>query len=780
MKLEPKIKEKTWNKRLEDSVRKRWERKNIYKFKPGRKNFSIDTPPPYPSGRPWHIGAAAHYSQIDMVARAARMLGFSVFFPIGIDRNGLPVEIYTEKKYNVKLQDVTRDKFVSLCVNALDDLEAEMIGIMKTMGLSGDFDNYYRTDSEAYRALTQATFIELWNRGLIYIDKRPNNYCIDCGTTIADAEIVYNEVPTELIYVKWKIKDGKDNDEITIATTRPELICSCQVVMVNPGDSRYKGIVGKKAVLPIYNREVPIISHPSVDPAFGSGIVMMCSYGDYSDVRIFRELNLKEIIAIDDKGKMTENAGRYSGLQVTEARKKIIEDLGELIDKKERIMHRTPICDRSKTPIEIIPMNEFYLKQLDFVNEIKKIAKGMIFYPKSHRQILLDWIDSISIDWPISRRRFYGTEIPIWYCKKCGKACVPKPGKYYKPWKEEPPFKQCGCGSTDFRGEERTFDTWMDSSISPLFISRYKKDEKFFNKVYPNTIRPQAKDIIRTWLYYTLLRCYQLTKKPAFGSAWIMGYGVDEAGKKMSKSKGNVLDPIPILESYGADTFRYWNASESSLGSDFRCSEERISSNNKFLTKIWNVSRFISAFPHQAVKKGELKESDKWILYELDKTVSKCMKGYKEFNFFIPANEIRDFIWNIFAPYYIELVKARAYSGDRAAWHTLHMCMKKILLLLAPITPYMSDYIWNALYSKGSIHTEKFPEVSKEKTKLKTAELIMLITNIWKAKKDAGLSLKAEVKELTVPKKFKPIEKDLVASHNVKKIKYGNKISVVV
>ena len=776
--VQPKITEKSWNKELEKAVRDKWNSDKIYGFDINSKKevFSIDTPPPYPSGRPWHIGAAAHYSQIDMIARTARMLGHEVFFPIGIDRNGLPVELYTEKKYHIRLQDVTREKFISLCMTALDDLEAYMIEIMKLMGMSSDFGNYYRTDSEQYRTLTQNSFIELWNKGMIYEDTRPNNFCVDCRTTIADAEIIYRDMPTQLVHVKWNVKEG---GEIIVATTRPELLCSCQVVMVNPGDQRYKNLIGKHAIIPLFKREVKIMAHPSVQMDFGSGIVMACSYGDYDDVRIFRELGLAEIIAINTEGRMTDRAGNYAGMKIAEARKSIIEDLKNagLIEKTESINHRTPTCERSKTPVEIIPMKEYYLKQLNFKEDMAKMAKKLKFHPEGHRQILMDWINSVTIDWPISRRRYYGTEIPIWYCKKCGKTYVPEPGRYYQPWKTQPGVK-CSCGSSEFKGEERTFDTWMDSSISPLFISRYRQDDKFFKKTYPNAIRPQAKDIIRTWLYYTLLRCYQLTGKPAWEHAWIMGYGVDEKGEKMSKSKGNVIDPLPVLEKYGADSFRYWNAAESSLGSDLRCSEERIMSGSKFLTKLWNVARFISSFPCN--EKGAGNELDKWILSELDKLVAECVKGYNDFNFFVPATKIRDFVWNIFAPYYIELSKARAYSGDSSAHYTLHQCMKIILKLLAPITPHISDYIWRELYSKKSIHTEKFPEQAGITSQINTEELISLNSVIWKEKKEKSLSLKAEVAELTMPEKFRPVERELAATHHIKKITYGDGIKIII
>lgn len=774
MQFKPKIKEKRWKSSLEKSVFKKWQKQKTFKFNlKSKKIFTIDTPPPYPSGRPWHIGAAAHYSQIDMIARTARMKGFDVFFPIGIDRNGLPVEIYTERKYKIDMHKIPREKFIEYCKHALDDLEAEMIQIMKDMGLSGDFENHYRTDSEEYRKLTQNTFIELWNRGLIYEDTRPNNFCLTCGTTIADADIEYKELPTELIYMKFKIKETGEN--IIIASTRPELLCSCQAILFNPKDNRYKNLKGKHAIIPIYNREISILANPYAKKEFGTGLVMICSYGDYSDVRLFRDLNLPEIIAINPQGKMTKNAGKYAGLIIKQAREQIIKDLEtqRLIEKTEKIMHRTPICDRSKDPIEFIPMNEYYLKQLDFKNEIRKIALKLKFHPEKHRQILLDWIDSVTIDWPISRRRFYGTEIPIWCCKNCGKPCAPKPGKYYKPWKENFPFKKCPhCGSNKgFRGDERTFDTWMDSSISPLFIAKFKKDEKFYKKIYPSSIRPQSKDIIRTWLYYTLLRCYQLTKKSAFEHAWIMGYGTDEQGKKMSKSKGNVVDPIPVLEKYGGDIFRMWNASEASLGSDFRYSEERIQGASKFLTKLWNIARYISMFPQP--KNIKLTKTDKWILSELNKLIKICEKGYDDFDFFIPSIAIKEFIWNIFASHYIEMSKTRAYgqgytkSEQESAWYTLHKILEELLKLLAPITPFITEYIWNELYSKNSIHNELFPKLEYNyKLDKLTKKIMDFNTKIWKIKKDKKLTLKDQIK-IKIPKDLQIFEKDLKRMHNI-------------
>lgn len=775
MKFEPKLQETRWNISHEKEIWKFWQEKKIYKFDPNaEKIFSIDTPPPYPSGKPWHVGAAAHYSQIDMIARAARMLGYSVYFPIGMDRNGIAVERYAEKRFNISLHELPREEFLKYCKQALDELEAEMIEIMKNLGISGDFENYYQTDSEEYRALTQATFIELWNKGLIYFDTRPNNYCPVCKTTIADAEVVYEELPAKLVYIKFRTND---DEEIVIATTRPELLCSCQAVLVNPEDERYKNLVGKKAIIPIYEREVPILAHPIVKPEFGSGIEMVCSYGDYNDVMLFRELGLKEIIAIDENGKMTEAAGDYFGLKVEEARERIIEDLRRagLIVKIEEIVHRTPTCERSHNPIEIIPMQEIYLKQLEFKEEMMKIAEELEFLPEFHRQLLINWIRSITKDWPISRRRYYATEIPIWYCKRCGKPHVPKPGKYYKPWKEKAPFERCeSCSYNEFVGETRTFDTWFDSSITPLFISKFMKDEEFFKKVFPVTIRPQGKDIVRTWLYYTLLRCYQLTGKRVFQKAWITGYCVDEKGEKMSKSKGNVIDPVPLIEKYGADAFRFWGASESSLGFDFRASEKRVENASKFITKLWNVARYVSQFPLvEDFDESKLLPSDKWILSELKKTYEKCLEGYRSFNFFIPATESREFLWNLFAAHYIEMVKKRAYGEDfseeeqKAAWYTLHKVMKTLLKLLAPIIPFVTDFIWMMIYGKESIHTQLFEEkIEVEDLSSYTQKIIEFNSMVWKEKKNRGLSLKDSIK-IELPKELKVFEKELKPMHNI-------------
>ena len=773
--MDPKISEKAWNPELEQQVLKNWDETDPYKFSLEEENYTIDTPPPYPSGRPWHIGAASHYSQIDMIARTARMSGKNVYFPIGIDRNGLPVELYTEKKHNIRMRETDRGEFLDLCKNALDDLEEEMIQIMRSLGISGGIKDHYRTDSEEYRTLTQSTFIELWKKGQIYLATRPNNYDWVSGTTIADAEITYVDIPTKLVYMKFPVKESEQ--KITIASTRPELLCACKTIIVNEDDERYSNLIGKEIIVPITNQEVQVQTHHSAKKEFGSGAVMVCSYGDQNDVALFRELGLEEIVAIGLDGRMTKVAGDYAGLKPKQARTKIIEDLESqgFVEKIEEISHRTPVSERSKIPIEIIPMEEYYLKQKDSVDKIRKMGDEITFYPNMHKQILMNWLDSISIDWPISRRRYYGTEIPIWYCKECSEPHVPEPGRYYKPWKEVSPIKNCSkCNSTEFVGEERTFDTWMDSSVSPLFVTKYQKDQEFFKKTYPTSIRPQAKDIVRTWLYYTILRCEHLTGQKPWSEAWIMGYGLDEKGLKMSKSKGNALDPLPVIERLGADTFRFWSASEVNQGYDFRCSEQKMDSTKKFLSKLWNVSRFLSSFP-VIESSNVLFETDKWILSELDKLIIECQKGYEKYNFFIPAIAIREFTWNLFAANYIEMVKARAYgigfseNEKNAAIFTLHKVLSTILKLLAPITPFITDHLWKTLYSDKSIHIQKQaqPELPEDYTHL-TKEISEFNSKVWNQKKEKGLSLKDSI-SIEIPEKLLSFEKDFSSMHNLTK-----------
>lgn len=788
---------KNWNVEIENEITEKWKNSERFKFNPKTKKkiYSIDTPPPYINS-PIHMGHAVTYSFMDMFARYRRMKGQEVLFPLGLDRNGLPIEMGAEKKYKISAFQMSRKEFVGYCEKLLEETSAESIDSFAKLGISfssykesEDIGAVYKTDSPEYRALTQKTFIELYKKGLAYEDVRINNWDPKLRTTIADSEIEYKEIDSTFNDVKWTIKET--GEEIIIGTTRPELICSCGMVIYNPEDKRYKHLEGKTAISPIFEKEVPIKAHPSAEIDKGTGIVMMCSAGDLTDIQFFREQKLKPIISISIDGKMNSNAGNYEGLKVREAREKIIEDLRDkgLLVKQEKITHRTPVSERSGAEIEFIEMPEFYLKQLDIKEKIRELAaKDINFYPEVSRKILNDWIDAIAIDWPISRRRFYATEIPLWYTKDGEERLVAIPvGKeYYQPWKQDVPRnaevwkegKNTGKFVKDFNlkwdGEIRVFDTWMDSSISELFMLHYDTNNEFFAKAYPATLRPQGKEIVRTWLYYTILRGYLETGKACFEDVWIHQHILDGHGKKMSKSLGNIIDPQEILKSDGAEALRFWAASEGDLSKgDFICSKEKIKAEKKTLNKLLNVSKFVMMFEKPG-KKPSLTKTDEIFVNYIEELTNICDESYMKYDFNRPAQQLRFFLWEIFASNYVEMVKNRAYSEDKkfsdeeslsAKW-SLHFLLERFLTIVYPIIPQITSIIAE---EKGiDLLDSEWPEVKKKAESLDLITRVMEFNSkVWKKKKEAGISLREGIEGVEIPEELKVFEKDLRACHKI-------------
>ncbi len=809
--MEARLKGKRWDKEFEGPIRNAWkENKDFVFIDDERPVYSIDTPPPYVN-TPVHIGQATTYVLMDMFARFRRMIGFNVLFPLGLDRNGLPIEMAAEKRFNVHLTDLTREDAIKKCKTILQEASMESTDSFFRLGISfcsyekgnNDVGDLYHTDSPEYRSLTQDTFIDMWEKGLIYEAERVNNYCPGCQTTLADAEVIYEDRPGFFHNVKFKVKET--GEDIVIGTTRPELICALGMIIYNPEDDRYKHLEGKTAISPLYEKEVPIRAHPSADIEKGTGIMMMCSFGDLTDIRFFREMRIDPVICIGSNGKMNGNAGFLNGLSIEEARKKItgeLENKGILVEKIPTSGHRTPICERSKDPIEFISLSEFYVKQMEFKDDMRKIADQINFFHHNSKQILLDWIDSVSIDWPISRRRFYATEVPLWRCDEKKLVSIPLKGKYHQPWKDEVPkdskvydenHKNVGTvkdfPDVKWTGETRVFDTWFDSSISPLYILKYGRDDKFFKKHSPCTLRPQGKEIVRTWLYYTLLKDYLLTGKPIFRDVWINYHIVDENGHKMSKSKGNIIDPKDVLDKFGAEPFRLWSSIEGNLErTDFRCSFDRIEGAGKTLTKLWNVSRFISMFPQET--DGELTPADKWVLKEINDIAVYARNQFNEYDFHKPSQKIKNFIWETFASHYIEMVKNRAYNqnGDfteaerRAACYTLHEVLKKVLKIMAPVTPFVTAKIYKDVYD-GDIHKEEFPDNDKEAEGFDPGfmaeDVAEFNSAVWKAKKDGNVSLKNPVKKAVMPEKLKPLEKELKVMHKIENIQYGKETEIL-
>ncbi len=796
--------------------------------------WSIDTPPPYPSGK-WHIGAVAGYSLIDMLARSRRMLGYDVMFPWGTDRNGINIEFTVEKKHKKPMRIWAMDHgevegrrmFNDACREEISVFSDDMIRIGRRIGLSCDFDNGYETDSPKYRAFSQAQFLKLFEEGLIIEELRPNTYDPKLGTTIADAEVYYEERKTRLNDVVWTVKET--GEEILISTTRPELIAACRQVLVHPDNEATKHLIGKTAVLPIdrskgpapgfgkrqlkddphpcdtdtgLSNEVPIAAHPHVKTDFGSGVMMVCSYGDQADVQLFRELELDPIAAIGMDGRMTQVAGQYAGLLVEDARRRIIEDLeaeGKLPSFK-KVDQKFPISERSKAAVEVISLKEWYVKQTHATDALRQIASDMHFVPAKHRQLLLDWIDTVSIDWPISRRRWYHTEIPLWLIvddedNEQPYVVVPPydaskaEHTYFQPWAQDAPagskvvhretreamgsLDEFLAAHPDLRvvGEGKVFDTWMDSSVSHLFVlaqaaANSPQEGALWRPDHTCSLRINGRDIVRTWLYYASLKNQLLEGKKPFEHVVIHGMGMDARGRKMSKSVGNVIEPDVVLDKYGSDAFRLWIAGECTIGDDFRIDEQKIQGTGKFLQKLANVVNFVSRF-EQAERPNQLHAVDEWILGELDAVVADAKAGYEHLDLFGPANKVRSFVWNLFAPHYLEMVKGRAYDGDAAACWTLHTVVQRVLLLLAPIAPFISHYYADAVYGLD-VHRAALPEpLGFDAPDGLTDAVTEFNSLVWKTKKEQGVSLAQGIDGIDIPEPLQPMQDVLVAMHKL-------------
>lgn len=772
----------------EKEIFDQWQEEKIYNFDPSqisedKKVFTIDTPPPYTNSG-WHMGSTVHYLMIDMIARMQRMKGYLVHFPMGLDRNGLPIEIAAEKKFKINMHKMPREEFLEYCQKILDEAGAKVLDLCYKIGMSCnsfEWDKVYKTDYPEYRAVTQATFIEMWKRGLVIEDDRPNNWDTRLQTSIADAEIEYKEGSHTLYDIEFTV-NGSDK-EYMFATTRPELIPAIRVIVFHPDDKRYQKLEGKTAKVPLWDIEVPIKAHPAADPEFGTGMMQVCSYGDITDVRILREFGIDPVYAINTYGRLTKATGKYEDMKIKEGRQAMVEDLEALgaIKSSKDIPHRYPTSERSGAPIEFIGMNEYYLKQEDYVDQLKEYAESLDFHPEFMRQVWKDWLDRISMDWAISRRRFYGTEVPVWYCESCNHPQVPEPGPYYQPWKDNPPFDKCEkCGNEKFRGDVRTFDTWMDSSISSLYISKYPNNElneelleHLQKRDFLADIRPQGKDIVRTWLHYTMLRIHHLFDKPAFNHAWISGHVVLESGQKMSKS-GKGTKPEPIVERYGGDAVRLFGAMEASHGSDIRFSEDRLKGGSKFLNKLYNIARFISSFDRPQ-KVTTFHSTDKWILNELHKVQLDALSGYNNFDPHPAARALRNFTTEVFASHYMEMVKNRAYdkeglfkaSDQKSAIETLYICLDSILKLFAPIIPFITDYIYRKIFGK-TIHLELFPNLERFTSDNDDTKLIIEFNSaLWSAKKEAGLSLRNEISSTSLPSNLSNYSQDLAAMHKI-------------
>ncbi len=820
----PLIEDKRWSIDLEKRIQEEhysdpeiYNQRYAFNPKSGKEIFVVDTPPPYPSGT-WHIGAVAQYSMIDVIARSQRLLGKEVFFPWGVDRNGINIEFTVEKNTGRKMKTFDRAEFLDLCRDTIEEYTQAMRETAARVGLSCDFEKEYLTDSDEYRGVSQSIFIDLFKRGDIVEDLRPNIYDPVEGTTIADAEVERLRRKTKLIDIRWTTEDGY---EVVISTTRPELICACGVVAVHPDDNRYHHLIGKKILLPVdtkgRSKSVEVTTHPSVKSEFGSGVLMVCSFGDQNDVAVFRELGLTPFQAIDLDGKMTEVSGPYVGMKVAEARERVIDDLSsknrivQIIEKEQDV----PVSERGKNPVEIILLKEWYVRQTHIQDRMRELIEDMEFHPIRNKQFLLDWMDNISIDWPISRRRWYHTEVPIWYSEDGEKIITPPAGVYVQPWKENPPSgsrvinreSREDLGSWDelssqlgqVIGEEKVFDTWMDSSNSNLYVSGYLSDTELFSEAFPTGIRPQGKEIVRTWLYYTLLKSALLFDSPGFKHVWIDGLGMDPWGRKMSKSLGNGIDADSVLEcgaggktgswkirgpdtivnlranKIGSECFRLWKACDAQVGDDFQINPEDIE--QKYfgvLTKLFNVARFSSQFDVPIDLEEiptNLAPEDEWILSEFQSVMKRVEKAWQEIDIYTAAQSLKNFSTGVLASHWLEMVKSRLYDGDNAAAWTLHRMVRDLLDAFSPICPFFSHYLSSTLYVRSAVEADSFPTISlnfESDGWTDITESVMIFNSeVWRMKKEQGLSLNSEISNVNVPDSLHPLTVPLTRMHKL-------------
>jgi valyl-tRNA synthetase len=779
--------EKNYNpKEIETKIQKLWEENKIFKFERNsdKPSFCIDTPPPFTSGIP-HMGHALWWTWNDVVARYKRMNGFNVLLPQGWDCHGLPTELQVEKNFKVKRTD--KEKFLEFCKIWTDDCIKKMKVTMIEMGYSADWSFEYSTDSEEYIAFVQKTLLNLFYKGLLKRIDHPVMWCTKCGTTLAKAEVGYRERDGVLYDIKIPV--GKEH--IIISTTRPEFMPACVAIFVHPDDERYKKFINKKATLPIFNREVPILSNEEVDTAFGTGVVYLCTYGDESDIKWQKKFNLPYISILTEDGKLNENTGFLKGLTLKDARNKIIEELRDLVIKETKFKHNV-LCHTERAgcenPIEFLPKKQWAIEAVKFSKDMLDMSKTMEWCPAYMEKRLINWVESMDWDWIISRQRVYGTPIPFWYCEKCDKAIAPKIEELpVNPSIQE--FKgKCDCGGR-LIGETDVCDCWVDTSITPLIISGYwKNDDALFKKLYPNDLRQQGHDIIRTWAYYTMLRCFLETGMKPWKKILINGMILGPDGREMHKSVGNIIMPDDVLSKQGADTIRAGLVMMGAFGSDVPFAWKDMNFTFKFLTKLWNIFRFSSEYLIKNNNK-QLTLIDIWILTKLQKIIEKVTKNLENFEFTEAFETLHTFIWHDIADNYLEMIKYRLFEdkAKESVITTLYYLLLSVTKMLAPITPFITEELWQNFFKKYendlSVHVSSWPKANENLIDKDAEEIgdvtVAIISYLRQYKNKRGLALNAPIEQITIEcddklkKRLERVFEDIKGTIKVKNIDFG-------
>ena len=782
--LEGKFEPKTF----EEEIYKNWNEKGY--FKPSndktKKPYTIVIPPPNITGK-LHMGHALDETLQDILIRYKRMQGFNTLWVPGTDHASIATEAKIVEKLKVEgitKEDLGRDGFLKRAWEWKEEYGGTILNQLKKLGCSCDWSRERFTMDEGLSNAVKDVFVDLYNKGLIYKGKRMINWCPYCNTSISDAEVEYEEEPTHLWHVKYPVK-GEKGKFVIVATTRPETMLGDTGVAVHPDDERYKDLVGKTVILPIMNKEIPIIADEFVEKEFGTGAVKLTPAHDPNDYQAALKHNLEIIPVFNEEFKMNNLVPEYKGMDMYEAREKIVERLqkeGYLV-KIEDYTHNVGKCYRCHHTIEPHISEQWFVKMEPLAKPaIEAVRTGKVeFVPERFDKIYYNWMENIQ-DWCISRQLWWGHRIPAYYCQECGEVIVSK----------EEPHKCTKCGSTNLKQDEDTLDTWFSSALWPFSTLGWPEQTEDYKYFYPTSTLVTGYDIIFFWVARMIFSALEHTGQVPFNKVFIHGIVRDSLGRKMSKSLGNGIDPLEIIAKYGTDALRFSLVLGISPGNDIRYMPEKLESASNFANKLWNASKFVlSNMPKDGSKLAEdrlpenLCYEDKWILSKLNKLVKEVTNNLENFELGIATQKVYDFIWNEFCDWYIEMVKSRLYDENCttkfAAQYTLNKVLKDSLKLLHPVMPFVTEKIYMQLYHNDeSIMISKWPEytesLSFEKEEEQVEKLKTIIVGIRNLRTNLNVHPSKKSKLIFVTKTANDMLKE--SSAMIQKLGFANEIDI--
>lgn len=698
-------------KKRENEIYKNWEENGYFKpvIDKDKKPFVISMPPPNVTAK-LHIGHALDDTIQDILVRYHRMLGDPTLYVPGTDHASIATEVKVVeklKKEGKSKESLGREKFLEEAWKWKEEYGGKIVEQQRKLGLSCDWQRARFTMDEGCSKAVLEVFERLYNEGIIYKGERLVNWCPECKTPISDIEVEYEEQKSNLWHIRYKIENS--DDYVVVATTRPETMLGDTAVAVNPNDERYKDIVGKRVFLPIVNKYIPVVADRYVDMEFGTGVVKITPAHDPNDFKVGKRHDLEIINILNEDGTLNEKAGKYEGMTTLEAREEIVKelkDIGALV-KIEPHVHNVGSCYRCHHTIEPYISNQWFVKMEKLAKPaIEAVKNGDIkFIPKRFEKIYLNWMENIE-DWCISRQLWWGHRIPAYYCKECGKITVSKEH-----------ITTCECGGEVVQDED-TLDTWFSSALWPFSILGWPDNTEDYSYFYPNSVLVTGYDIITFWVSKMIFSGLHYTNKIPFENVYIHGLVRDSQGRKMSKSLGNGVDPIEVIENYGTDALRFSLTQNISAGNDMRYMPEKLETARNFANKLWNAAKFVNMYIDDiAVENVEnFLPADKWILTKLSKLEKEVKDNLDKYELGVPLQKLYDFIWSDFCDWYIEIVKTRLYDKETnpfsysvAVW-TLNHVLVQVIKMLHPYMPFITEEIYQNLHTdKNSIMKDMYP-----------------------------------------------------------------------